>query len=102
MASDDNANLSAMLRDWAAKLVPVILIWGITSEVRVQTLTANVNRLETEMAARQASAARTQELVTKNTVLLESQTKKIDSLEKDIRELLRLLTNNRPRRRSNP
>ena len=102
MASDDNANLSAMLRDWAAKLVPVILIWGITSEVRVQTLSANVSRLETEMAARQASAARTQELVTKNTVLLESQTKKIDSLEKDIRELLRLLTNNRPRRRSNP
>lgn len=102
MASEDSANLSAMLRDWAAKLVPVILIWGITSEVRVQTLSANVGRLETEMAARQASAARTQELVTKNTVLLESQTKKIDSLEKDIRELLRLLTNNRPRRRSNP
>jgi hypothetical protein len=102
MSTDDSPTLGSVLRDWAAKLVPVILIWGITSEVRVQMLTANVARLETEMTTRSASILRTQELVTKNTILLETQTKKIDNLEKDIRELLRLLTNNRPRRRNNP
>lgn len=91
---------ASVLKEWAVKLVPVILIWGVTSEVRVQTLVSDVTRLE----ARAESIEHTKELVTKNTVLLETQAKKMDSLEREIRELLRLLNQNsrRSNRRRNP
>ena len=92
--SEGSSPLADMLRDWLVKLVPVILVWGITSEVRVQTLDSTVTRLETEFASRSKSTLRTQELVTKNTILLETQSKKIESLERDIRELVRILTRN--------
>jgi hypothetical protein len=84
-----------VFKEWALKLVPVILVWGITSEVRVQTLMSDVTRIE----SRAESIEHTKQLVTKNTVLLEAQIKKMDSLEREIHELLRFLTQN-PRRRN--
>ena len=93
------ATAGGILKEWAVKLIPVILIWGVTSEVRVQTLMSDVTRLE----SRAESIEHTKQLVTKNTVLLETQSKKMDSLEREIRELLRLLTQNpRRNRRRNP
>lgn len=92
-------DLSAAFKDWATKLVPVLIIWGITSEVRVQTLTGDVTRIEADVRAKSANIQKYQEILTKNTVLLEHQSKRIEGLEKDIKELVRLLRRS-PRPRS--
>lgn len=91
MTVGGDASLGNILRDWAAKLVPVLILWGITSEVRLQTVSTEVTRLQSEFASQSASIVRTQELVTKNTILLEIQAKRISNLERDIREVVRLL-----------
>lgn len=96
MSSGGELSLGAVLRDWATKLVPVLVLWGITSEVRVQTLTADVARIEADVKVTSANISKSQEILTKNTVLLEHQATRIASLEKDIKELVRLLS--RPKR----
>ncbi len=92
-------DLSAAFKDWATKLVPVLIIWGVTSEVRVQTLTGDVTRIEADVRAKSVNIQKYQEILTKNTVLLEHQSKRIEGLEKDIKELVRLLRRS-PRPRS--
>ena len=98
MSNGSELSMGAVLRDWATKLVPVLVLWGITSEVRVQTLTADVARIEADVQMTSANISKSQEILTKNTVLLEHQATRIASLEKDIKELVRLLSRSRTKR----
>ena len=86
-----NAGTTSALKEWLIKLVPVLLVWGISAEVRLQINDAKAARVEGQLVEKVTRDAKTHELVTKNTVLLESQAEKISNLEADIRELLKLL-----------
>lgn len=86
-----SAGTASALKEWLIKLVPVLLLWGVSAEVRLQTNDARAARVEGQLVEKLTRDAKTHELVTKNTVLLESQAEKISNLEADIRELLKLL-----------
>lgn len=102
MSSSDASALGGMLKDWASKLVPILVLWGITSEVRVQTLTGDLARLEGDVRVTSVSISKSQEILTKNTVLLEHQTMRIANLEKDVKELVRLLSQRKNSYKSSP
>lgn len=91
--SDDlpSGGTASALKEWLIKLVPVLLIWGVSAEVRLQISDARATRVDVELVEKVSRDTKTHALVTKNTVLLESQAEKISSLEADIRELLKLL-----------
>ena len=89
MSSD--TSLSDTLKDVAIKTIPILLTWGISAEVRLQTASAKLDAAAQQTKETAAKLERDHDIIVQNAAGIESTDKHITSLEVQVRELIKLL-----------
>ncbi len=86
-----SSTLADTLRDFAITLVPILLAWGISAEVRIQTGSSKLDTVAEQAKQTAGKLERDHDIIVQNAVSVAASDKAIKSLEVQTRELIKLL-----------
>tara|TARA_Y100000593_G_scaffold56586_1_gene105567 strand:+ start:601 stop:876 length:276 start_codon:yes stop_codon:yes gene_type:complete len=87
----ESTSLSDTLKDIAIKTIPILLAWGISAEVRLQTASAKLDVAVEQTKQTAAKLERDHDIIVQNASAIGAADKAMNSLEVQVRELIKLL-----------